>query len=53
MVQQSITMDDLLTLLGAKEAENFLLRKQIALLKQQIQAVTEQLKPKDEKGEAE
>ena len=40
MVQQPITMDDLFALLGVKVAENFLLQKQIALLNQQVQALT-------------
>lgn len=50
MVQQPITMDDLFILLGVKEAEKFLLQKRIALLEQQVQALAEQLKPKDEEG---
>lgn len=53
MVQENapITIDEVATLLGAKDIEAFLLRKQIALLNQQVQALTEEPKPEDEKEE--
>lgn len=53
MVQQNapITIDEAATLLGMKDIEAFLLRKQIDLFNQQVQALTEQLKPKDEERE--
>lgn len=39
----TVTADDLLTLLGAKEAQIMLLQRQIAGLQKQIELLTEQL----------